>query len=140
MSSVAMAILAAFFWGVAPIFGKLRVKGIDPLAALALRSGLVATSMIVVVTIMGKWTSICQASFREVGLISLEGLFAALLGQLAYYYALKYGEVGRVVPVVAAFPLIALIAGVMIFQEKLMWWQILGAALIASGIALINYR
>lgn len=140
MNSVYFALLAAIFWGVAPIFGKLGVRSLDPLAALAIRSGIVTATLAVTVIFLGKCSSVWQASPREVGFISLEGLFAALLGQLAYYYALKYGEASQVVPVVAAFPLVALVVGLVVLQEKIMWWQTAGAVLITVGIALINYR
>jgi bacterial/archaeal transporter family protein len=61
------------------------------------------------------------------------------LGQLAYYYALKYGELSKVTPVVAAFPLVAFLLGLMVLGEKMTIGKGIGAVLIAIGIALLNY-
>ena len=134
------AMVAMALWGVAPVLGKLGLKGIDPLAALAIRSGAVTLALAAAVTVTGRWPQVLAAPPREAGLIVLEGLFAALLGQLAYYYALKYGEVGKVAPTVAAFPLVAVAVGLAVLGEKLTWGKALGALLIAAGVVLVNYR
>lgn len=139
-NALLFALTAMVVWGVAPVLGKLGLKETDPLAALAIRSGSVTLVLAVAVTVAGLWTQVLEAPPREAGLIVLEGLFAALLGQLAYYYALKYGEVGRVAPTVAAFPLVAVALGLAVFGEKLTWSKGLGVLLIAAGVALVNYR
>lgn len=133
-------VAATVLWGIAPVFGKLGLREMDPLAALAIRSGVITLALAVVVTAAGKWPQVTAAPPREAGFIVLEGLCAALLGQLAYYYALKFGEVGRVAPTVAAFPLVALVISLAVLGERLTWSKGLGAVLVAAGMALINYR
>lgn len=134
------AVAAMLLWGVAPVFGKLALGTVEPVAALAIRSAFVAAVMLAFVGLTGGWAAVAGASARDVALIALEGLFAGLLGGLAYFYALKYGETGRVVPTVAAYPLVTLLLGLALMGEKLTVGKGLGAILIAAGVALVNYR
>jgi bacterial/archaeal transporter family protein len=137
--SYIFAILAMMLWGIAPIFGKLGLTQLEPLAALTLRSGLITVLLLIFVTLGGHWSGIVSASPRDMFFIGMEGLCAALLGQLAYYYALKYGEVSKVSPVVAAFPLVALMLAFVIVGEKITLGKVMGSAFIVVGILLLKY-
>ncbi len=134
-----LAGIAMLFWGIAPIFGKLALGNVSPLAALAIRSLVVSALLVAAVTATGHWGSVAGATAKDTMFIALEVICAALLGQLAYYYALKFGEVGRVSPLVAAFPLVAVLAGIVFLGEKLSAAKIAAAILIVSGIALLKY-
>jgi transporter family protein len=79
-----------------------------------------------------------RSQTNNAGYIALEGICAALFAQLAYYYALKYGDVGRVSPLVAAFPLVAVFLGIVFLGEKLTVYKVLAALLIVSGITLLK--
>ena len=138
--SLLFALLAMLFWGVAPLFGKLGLGGLEPLAALTIRSGIITVLLVGFCVVAGKWPEVTSAQPRDILLIGLEGLCAALFGQLAYYYALKYGELSKVTPVVAAFPLVAFLLGILVLGEKLTWGKGLGALFIVIGVALLNYR
>ncbi|EAX48550.1 protein of unknown function DUF6, transmembrane [Thermosinus carboxydivorans Nor1] len=139
LKSFSFAVLALFCWGMAPLFGKLGLGGLEPLTALTIRSAVVTGLLALAVTAGGKWSAVLAAAPRDVLFVALEGVCAALLGQLAYYYALKYGEVGRVSPVVSAFPLVALILAAVFFGEKITAGKAAGAVLIVAGIILLRY-
>ncbi|MDR3592464.1 MAG: EamA family transporter [Negativicutes bacterium] len=139
-NSLVFALLAMLLWGLAPLFGKLGLGGLEPLTALTIRSGVITLILVVFVLATGKGAAVMSAQPRDVAFICLEGLCAALLGQLAYYYALKYGELGKVTPVVAAFPLVAFVLGLLVLGEKLTWSKGLGALFVVIGVALLNYR
>ena len=127
------------FWGIAPIFGNLGGGGVQPLTALTIRSLIISVILVIAVSVSGQWGTVTSVTSKEVGFIALEGICAALLGQLAYYYALKFGEVGRVSPVVAAFPLVALCLGIVFLGEKVTIYKIVASLLIVSGIVLMRY-
>lgn len=131
--------IAMILWGLAPILGKLGLGASQPLAALTIRSLVVTIILLIFVFASGQWGSVTGISAKSAIYIALEGICAALLGQLAYYYALKYGEVGRISPVVAAFPLIALVLGILVFGEKLTLSKILAAIMIVAGIVILKY-
>jgi transporter family protein len=139
MSEYWYAGIAMVFWGLAPIFGKLGLSDLQPLAALTLRSLVISLILAAAVTVRGEWGSVAGATGRDVFYIGLEGICAALLGQLAYYYALKYGEVSRVSPLVSAFPLVALALGIAVLGEKLTIYKVVAGLLIFSGIVMLKY-
>lgn len=132
------ALLAMLLWGAAPLFGKLGLIGIEPLPALAIRSAIVTAVLALAVTVLGKWPAVFAASAKETAFIGAEGLCAALLGQLAYYYALKLDAVSRVSPVAAAFPLVSAILAIILLGEKLTLTKIAGAFFIVTGIILLK--
>jgi transporter family protein len=139
-NSMFFAVLAMMLWGVAPLFAKMGLGNLEPIVALTLRSCIITLVLVVAVAVTGKISAVTTAQPREIIFIGLEGLSAALLGQLAYYYALKHGEVSQITPVVAAFPLVAFFLGLIFLGEKVTMGKILGAVLIVAGIVLVNYR
>lgn len=138
-NSYLFAGVAMLLWGVAPIFGKLGLTQLEPLAALTIRSAIVTLLLLIFMLWSGNWSALGAATPRAILFIALEGLCAALFGQLAYYYALKYGEVGRVSPLVSAFPLVALAVAIVFLGEKITWGKMVGAFLIVSGIMLLRW-
>jgi len=61
-----------------------------------------------------------------------------LLGHLAYYYAVKYGDVSKMVPVISSFPLITVILAILLLSEKLTLTKVIGAILIIAGVVVIK--
>lgn len=139
MNSYLLAVIAMFFWGIAPIFGKLGVNDVQPLTALTLRSVIISVLLLGTITCLGQWGELLSVKLETVKYIGMEGLCAALLGQLAYYYALKLGEVSQISPIVAAFPLVALVLGIVFLGEKITVYKIIAALLITLGIILLKY-
>jgi transporter family protein len=139
MSAYYLAGIAMVFWGIAPIFGKLGLGEVQPLVALTIRSVLISLILLVAVTVTGQWSSLSEVPAKSVMFIGIEGICAALLGQLAYYFALKFGDVGTVSPVVAAFPLITMLLGVLFLGEKMTFYKVLASVFIVFGIVLIKY-
>jgi transporter family protein len=139
LNAYLLACIAMVFWGLAPIFGKLGLVEAKPLAALTIRSVIVSILLLIVVTIKGEWGFVVEIRPKDAAYIALEGVSAALIGQLAYYYALKLGEVGRVSPIVAAFPLVSVFLSIVLLAEKVTLYKILGAILIVSGIVLLRF-
>lgn len=139
MNEYAFAGIAMIFWGIAPILGKLGLSELHPMTALTIRSTIITIILLALVTIRGQWGLVTSATLKDVGLIGLEGICAALLGQLAYYYALQLGEVSRISPIVSAFPLVALVLGIIILGEKVTIYKIIAAILIVAGMVLMRY-
>ncbi len=133
------AAIAMLFWGIAPVFGKIGLSNIQPLAALTIRSLIITVILVTSITISSNWSFIENITARDISFIALEGICAALLGQYAYYSALKYGEVSRIAPIVAAFPLVSLILGVIFLGEKITLYKAVASLLIVGGIILLKY-
>ena len=133
-----MATLAMFFWGLAPIFGKLGLSNVNPLVALTIRSLVISAILLVIATATGQWKPLMQVAPREVSFLAMEGICAALLGQLAYYYALKFGDVSQVTPVVAAFPIVSALLAFAVLGEQITVTKVIAAILITTGVVLMR--
>lgn len=140
MLSTGLALFGALCWGVAPIFGKLGLERTDPATGLAART-LVAASL------MGSWAlasgrlfAVQQIPPRAWMLVALEGLLGTLLGDLAYYASLKWGDAGEVSLVMASAPLVTLLLAGSFLQVPMSWQQGIGAVFIVSGVVLLGWE
>ena len=134
-----LAITTLFFWGIAPIFGKLGIAKISPYTALAIRSFVVAFIMIAILLIRGDFKELVQVDLKSAVFIGLEGIFASLIGHFAYYYALKLGETTKVVPIAGAYMLITVLAAAIFLSEKITLIKGAGIVLILGGIFLLRF-
>ena len=92
-SRINMVVLLALFgmicWGIAPVFAKAALKDIDPTAGLVLRTIFAASVVSGWVIISGNFSKVSSIPAGTWWLIGIEALLATLVGDLAYYAALK---------------------------------------------------
>jgi transporter family protein len=138
MKPVFYAFLAMLCWGIGPVFSKLGLIKIEPFTALTIRTTTIAAIMILAALFTGRLSTIVQVDWRAASFIVAEGIFAALLGQLAYYYAIKGGEISFVSPLVAAFPLVTILLAFLFLGENLSVQKFIGAVLIVAGVIIIQ--
>ena len=140
-----MAIQAYFFafvtivlWGCAPILEKLGLIKLDPTIAITLRSFVISLCLFLYLLGAGRLPELFQADLRSLVFVGISGIFAGLLGHLTYFYALKFGEASRIVPLTGSFPLLTVLLAILLFGESLTWSKSIGAALIVAGIAFLK--
>lgn len=124
--------------GLAPIFGKFGLKNVDPAVALSIRSFFISAIMLGWLMLNRDINPVTNISLGGWIFIALEGLCAALLGQLFYYYALKSGDASMVVPLIASFPLFTFIIASIFLGDKVTVTKIAGLGLIIMGVVLIR--
>lgn len=134
-----LALITMFFWGIAPIFGKLGLQKVNPYIALAIRSFVISIILLIIVLARGDIKELATVDFRSASLIAAEGIFASLIGHFAYYYALKLGNTSRVVPVVSAFPIITVVIALFLFAEKMTLVKGAGIILVLAGLFLLRF-
>ena len=132
------ALLTAFLFGLAPIFGKLGLVGVNPAVALAVRSFVISGIMLGWLILNKDINPVADVGITNWVLIALEGICAALLGQLFYYYALKSGDASSVVPLIASFPLFTFIIATLFMGDKVTWIKIGGITFIVLGVILLR--
>ncbi|PTM59968.1 EamA family transporter [Desmospora activa] len=132
------ALLAAFCFGVAPIFEKLGLARTDAAVALFLRAG-VTTVLVVIYWLlfpqMGGWT---MPDGRSLVYILLGGVFGVLFAQYFYFKALAIGDVGRVMPIVGSFPVLAFLLSALILGEAVTVMKVVGILLVVVGVFLLG--
>lgn len=138
MKPVFYALLAMLCWGIGPIFSKLGLFKVEPFTALTIRATTVAAIMILAALFTGRLSSVIQVDLRAASFIFAEGIFAALLGQLAYYYAIKGGEISLISPLVAAFPLVTVLLAFLFLGENLSVHKLIGAMLVVAGVIVLH--
>lgn len=133
------AILTALIWGVVPTFEKMGVSRVDPYAAVLWRSAGVTVGMLALAAFRPSSVSLA-ASFDVGSVLSLmlAGMLGSILGQVTNLSAYKFGEISRVSPVTASWPLIAFVLGLIAFGETLTLQKLLAFGLIVSGIILLR--
>ncbi len=131
-------LLTAIFWGTAPLLGKLGLKDLSPYLALSIRSGVITIILLFFGLLTGRLGGLSQTGWRDWALLSGEGILSALLGHLAYFYALKAGETSRVIPLIAVYPLVTAALAIIFLGDKLRVDKIAGALLIAAGVFLLK--
>jgi len=134
MSAISWAILTACIWGVVPVLEKTGLKNVDSITGLFYRCIGVVMGLIFLSLFMIKPQQLKAVDAKSIGLLILSGILASLVAQLTFYKCLKMGEISRVVPISASYPLIAFLLGIFIFREKLTFVKGMGMFLIISGI------
>jgi transporter family protein len=135
-----LALFGMICWGLAPVFAKLGLSNVSPMAGLALRTYISTSFLTVWVLCSGTWHEFRDISKQATWLIAIEALLATLIGDFAYYAALKYGEVTFVTLVMACSPLVSIITAVFFLNEQITWCRLLGGILIISGIGFISFE
>ena len=140
MSSFSWALCAAFCWGVAPLFEKMGLRGsTDPVVGVVVRSVGVLLGTLCFLPFMSRIsTSLAEMTPRTWIFLGLGGLIASVIGQLCFYHALKTGDVSRVVPLGASYPVLACIIGILFLREPMSWSKVSGIVLVVAGTFLLR--
>jgi transporter family protein len=139
MSAFAWAVLTACIWGIVPVMEKLGLSApVSPPAAVMVRSFGVLLGLCIFGWVWSPWQAIKSMSVTSVALLVGGGFLASVVGQIAFYQALRWGALSQVTPVAGAYPMVAAVLGWIIFREPLTAMRVLGVALIISGAALLR--
>ena len=133
-----LALFGMFCWGLAPVFGKLGLSQVNPLAGLVLRTYLSAGLLTLWVIFNGTMEQVKMIPWQSWILIGIEGILATLVGDLAYYAAIKYGEVSFVTIVMACSPLVSMMLAVIFLGEQITVFRLLGAVMVIGGLILVT--
>lgn len=138
MKWLVFALIALFFWGIAPLFGKIGLTDTDPLLGLSVRTFGIAAVLLIIGTFTGGISQLANIDFRSSLFLLGEGISAGLIGHFAYFYSLKLGNTSKVVPIVMAYPLISVTIGLLIFNEPISLLKAGGILLTVGGIILLS--
>lgn len=131
-------VLTAFLWGATPVLEKMGLGRTDPLTGVTIRSIAVTLALVVYLLFTGKMGQVFRTDLKTIAIFSTTGLMAGLFGMVTYFIALKKGATSQVVPIAAAYPLVAAILSVLILGEHVTIFRIIGTVLIVAGIWLVQ--
>ena len=134
------AFIGVLCLGIAPLFGKTALDSVTPATAFAIRT--VIAALLVVTWLIGTKTyhELYNLSASFWLFISAEAILAAVLGDLAYFYALQKGKINQVALIMSCTPLITVLLSYLLLDESITFSLLFGAFLITAGLIIINYH
>lgn len=134
------AILSAVFAAATSILAKVGVEGIDSNLATAIRTLVVVVMAWVVVFLSHRIGHPSETLVETIKNIPARSwLFLILSGVatgaswLCYFYAIKVGDVSKVVPIDKCSLVLTIIFAVIFLGESLTWKTVIGCLLLLSG-------
>jgi transporter family protein len=143
MKSYLFSILAALFWGMAPVLEKMGLSRIPPLAGIFVRSIVSAFLCAVIFSTFYRdgWGWVfSEGSGKGILLLVISGISSALIGQFFYFSALKMGEASVAVGIASTYPLVAFFLSLIFLGESLTLYKVFGILLIVSGIIILTSK
>ena len=128
------AILTVCIWGVVPVLEKIGLSKVTPFVGLFYRCLGILIGLFIVGTFLVRPSELKQVELKTIFILILSGFLASFVAQIAFYNALKLGEVSKIVPLSATYPLIAFILGIVFLGETLSLQKIFGMILVLSGV------
>lgn len=126
------AILSAVFAAATSIFAKIGIDGVDSNLATAIRTVVVLLMAWGMVFITHAETGMGAITSRSWLFLILSGL-ATGASWLCYFYAIKIGDVSKVVPIDKCSLVITIILAAIFLGEAFTWKTFLGSLMIVGG-------
>lgn len=132
MTAIALALLAAVFWGTADFLGGSQSRSKSPALVIACGqlAGLVSVGALAALTTSPHFSIAAQLPALSAGLLGCIGI-------TSLYRALAIGPMGVVAPIVAASAIVPVIVG-LLRGEAPAAWQLAGMGLALSGVLVLS--
>lgn len=126
------AILSAVFAAATAILAKIGIEGVDSNLATAIRTVVVLLMAWMVVFITHGQIGLGSISPRSWLFLILSGL-ATGASWLCYFYAIKHGDVSKVVPIDKCSLVLTIIFAALFLGEAFTWKTLIGSLLLLGG-------
>jgi transporter family protein len=131
------AFIGMICWGASPLFAKLGLKDLSPLVGLSVRTFFTAGVIFLWMVLSGEIVALKSIPSRTALLLIVEAVLATMIGDLAYFAALKNGSASIVMIIMACSPVVTILCSVLFLHEHLTFVNLLGACLTIIGLILI---
>ena len=126
------AILSAVFAAATAILAKIGIEGVDSNLATAIRTIVVLLLAWGMVFLTHSHTGLNSNSHRSWLFLILSGL-ATGASWLCYFYAIKHGDVSKVVPIDKCSLVLTIIFAAIFLGEAFTWKTLVGSVLLLGG-------
>ena len=140
MDSVAAVacIVAILAWGAGGVVDKLGVRASDPYAAVLVRLVFSTLMVLAFCVATGRARVALELSPRAYLFLAISGLLGSVVGQVAYFVAIKHAPVGQVVPITATYPVVAFLLAILVLREAPSLPRLAGVVLVVVGLMLVS--
>jgi transporter family protein len=132
-----LAFIGMVCWGISPLFAKIGLKDINPLDGLSIRTLFTSVVLILWMLLSGRVEGLKNIPTHTLLLLILEAIFATVIGDLAYFAALKKGSASIVMLIMSCSPVVTILCSVLFLNEKLTITNLIGACLTMVGLILV---
>ncbi|MGB9759270.1 MAG: EamA family transporter [Thermoproteota archaeon] len=132
-----LAILDAFFAALVTIFGKMGLKTVDSTVATSVRAVIMAVTMLIIVTSLGKLPQVFDLTGNDMKFIILSGVSGAL-SWVFYFAALKLTDASKVAPIDRASLLFIIVMSYLFLGEKITLKTAVAGLLVFLGILVLT--
>lgn len=131
-----LALTTAILWGILPIALKVLLDVLTANTITAIRFLVAAIMVGLWLKFSGKLPKVALLTGRKIGSLMLIAVIGLLSNYIMYLSGLNYlsAETGQVVIQLA--PFLMMLGGVILFKERLLLWQKVGALLLVVGLLL----
>ena len=139
-AGIVWSVITLLAWGGASIFDKLALnsmKGLSSLAAVIIRMMFAVLGVFIIALWMGNVDEVRTIKPMTVLYLALSGVFGAVIGQGAYYYATSTGQVSKIVAFTAGYPLVTVVLAMAFLREPLTWNSIVATVMIVAGLIIL---
>lgn len=135
------AIFTALLWGFVPLFEKTGLLKAQPYEGVFLRClGTFLGALVLMAIKPSVLSEVKMLDWKTILSLIFAGILGSVIGQLTNFSALKLGEVSKVSPIAASWPVIAFVVGLVFFGEAFTAQKVIALILIMSGIYCLNYK
>ena len=138
MSGFVWSIITAIIWGIVPMMEKIGLGQISPTLGVMIRSLGVVIGLLLFGWKFIPGSALEHLSWPSALLLMSGGLLASIVGQLAFYHALKSGAISQVTPVAGAYPLVAALLRWWLLHEPVTLPRVLGVFCVVVGVCLLR--
>ena len=137
-----MGILFAFFGALGQALGlvlsKLGMGQSDPFAATQVRLVAGLAGFVIIVTVLRRWRDVYTALSHRAGVraIFLGSFFGPFLGVSFSLISVRHTSAGIASTLMAIVPVLIILPAVLLFRQKVTFWEVVGAFLSVAGVAL----
>jgi transporter family protein len=149
-----VALLTGICWGIGSFYGKRGMKqaSISPQVGITIRSAIALVVLLILVFSAGSTPFIGSNIVAELRwifaneldqfflILVFEGVIAGFLGMLAYYFAIRKGELSLVMPLAFSSPLWGTVLALIWKTEEFTIQRLAGMAFILTGIVYLTAR
>lgn len=139
IKGLTFAFLGAIGQSVGTIFSKVGMGTYSPFAATQIRIIAGFVSFVVLFLYLNRWNDLKEAmkDKRALTLIALGSIFGPFLGVSLQLISLQYTTAGISATIIAIMPVLVIPFSIVIYREKIMPREILGAFISVMGVAIL---
>lgn len=134
---IAMAFLAAFFWGCNNVLVRKASESVDPFIGAYLTLWVNLAFVLAALAVFGGWASLYRARWQTMALFIVVGLLQYPIARLAFYFSIRYIGAARASGITGIQPLFTAMVAVLVLGETITLRLALGTLLTMAGIYLL---